>query len=211
MVKASCVFWFGLLLSSPLAFGQDGFTSKWLDMVTQTENEQPHWIIPLATTTPTLHQLFRYDIQWQTQNSGVTTTNCGVGKGLSIVPEKNVEVILAVPPYIVNNPASPNDGFGDWQVLVKYRISRSKRGTWKLHFDRVLPDELPHRTVPTGCVESDHHARDCLRKGLQRFLCAGNIRGQFAYREYSNHWTNDLVEQCTAIPRPKENLAGDRV
>jgi hypothetical protein len=119
---ASCVSWFGLLLASPLAFGQDGFTSKWLDMVTQTENEQPHWIVPLVTTTPTLHQLFRYDIQWQTQNSGVTTTNYGVSKGLEIIPEKNVQVTLAVPPYIVNNPASSN-GFGDWQFLVKYRIA----------------------------------------------------------------------------------------
>jgi hypothetical protein len=28
-----------------------------------------------------------------------------------------------VPPYIVNNPDSPIDGFGDWQFLVKYRIA----------------------------------------------------------------------------------------
>jgi hypothetical protein len=133
MVKAGCVFWLGLLLSSTLAFGQDGFISNWLDMVTQTENEQPHWIVPLATLTPTLHQLVRYDIQWQTHNSGVTTTNYGVSKGLEIVPEKNIEVILAVPPYIVNNPNSP-DGFGDWQFLVKYRIAAAneQRGNYIL-------------------------------------------------------------------------------
>ena len=63
----------GLFLSSTFVFGQDGFISNWLDMVTRTENEQPHWMVPLATTTPTLHQLFRYDIQWLTHNSGVTT------------------------------------------------------------------------------------------------------------------------------------------
>jgi len=27
-----------------------------------------------------------------------------------------------MPPYVVNNPDSP-DGFGDWQFLVKYRIA----------------------------------------------------------------------------------------
>ncbi|HXW90652.1 MAG TPA: transporter [Terriglobales bacterium] len=134
MVKAHCVFWFGLLLSSTLTFAQDGFISNWLDMVTQTENEQPHWAVPLATTTPTLHQLFRYDIQWQTHNSGITTTNYGVSKGLEIIPEKNVEVTLAVAPYIVNNPNSQSDGFGDWQFLVKYRIAAAneERGNYIL-------------------------------------------------------------------------------
>lgn len=28
-----------------------------------------------------------------------------------------------MPPYIVNNPDSPHDGFGDCQFLVKYRIA----------------------------------------------------------------------------------------
>jgi hypothetical protein len=123
MIKARCAVWFGLLLSPSLAIGQDGFISNWLDMVTQTENEQPHWAVPLATTTPTLHQLFRYDATWQTYKSGVTSTNYDSAKGLEIIPEKNVEVILPVPPYIVDNPNSPNDGFGDWQFLMKYRMA----------------------------------------------------------------------------------------
>lgn len=133
MVKRRRVAWFGVLLFSTLAFGQEGLVSSWLDMVTQTENEQPHWIVPLVTTTPTLHQLFRDDIQWQTHNTGVTTTNYGVSKGLEVVPQKNIEVILAVPPYIVNNPNSP-DGFGDWQFLVKYRIAAAneERGNYIL-------------------------------------------------------------------------------
>ena len=42
---------------------------------------------------------FRHDIHRQTHNSGVTTDNHGVSKGLEIIPAKNVEVILAVLPY----------------------------------------------------------------------------------------------------------------
>lgn len=91
-------------------------------MVSRTQAEQPHWITPLNTTTPRLEQEFRYDMQWQTHNSGVTTDNYGVSKGLEIIPARNVEVIFSVPPYIVNNPNS-RDGFGDWQFLVKYRIA----------------------------------------------------------------------------------------
>ena len=84
----------GLSIAPTLSFGQSGFISDWLDMVTQTQNEQPHWITPLATTTPRLEQEIRYDLQWQTHNNGVTTDNYGVSKGLEIIPEKNVEVIL---------------------------------------------------------------------------------------------------------------------
>jgi hypothetical protein len=111
------------LLSSASSLAQSSFASRWFDMVSQTQSEQPHWITPLNTTTPRLEQEFRYDMQWQTHNSGVTTDNYGVSKGLEIIPEKNVEVILAVPPYIVNNPDSIHDGFGDWQFLVKYRVA----------------------------------------------------------------------------------------
>ena len=124
MNKAKVAFLAVLFLfSSTLAFAQDGYFADWFQRVDKTQSEQPHWITPLATTTPRLEQEFRYDMQWQTHNNGVTTDNYGVSKGLEIIPEKNVEVILAVPPYIVNNPDSPNDGFGDWQFLVKYRIA----------------------------------------------------------------------------------------
>src|SRR5208282_5309894 len=111
-----------LCFSSTLSFAQDGFFTDWFNMVSQTQAEQPHWITPLATTTPRLEQEFRYDLQWQTHNSGLVTDNYGVSKGLEIIPAKNVEVIVAVPPYVVNNPDSP-DGFGDWQFLVKYRMA----------------------------------------------------------------------------------------
>jgi hypothetical protein len=111
-----------LWLSSTLSSAQDGLFADWFNMVSETQAEQPHWITPLATTTPRLEQEFRYDMQWQTHNNGVTTDNYGVSKGLEIIPAEKFEVILAVPPYVVNSPASA-DGFGDWQFLVKYRIA----------------------------------------------------------------------------------------
>jgi hypothetical protein len=61
-----------LYVSSTSASAQDGFFADWFNMVSKTQAEQPHWITPLATTTPRLEQEFRYDIQWQTHNSGVT-------------------------------------------------------------------------------------------------------------------------------------------
>ncbi len=59
-------------LSSKLSSAQAGFFADWFSMVSATQAEQPHWITPLAATTPRLEQEFRYGIQWQTHNSGVT-------------------------------------------------------------------------------------------------------------------------------------------
>jgi hypothetical protein len=141
--------WFAVVvcLFSTWCSAQDNFFTEWFSMVSATQAEQPHWITPLATTTPRLEQEFRYDIQWQTHNSGVTTDNYGVSKGLEIIPAKNFEVILAVPPYIVNNPDS-NDGFGDWQFLVKYRIAAGNEE----HGNYILT-AFYQMSVPTGQYE----------------------------------------------------------
>jgi hypothetical protein len=64
-------------------------------MVSDTQAEQPHWISPLATTRRRLEQEFRYHIQWQTHPNGVTTVGA---RDWKIIPAKNFEVILAVPP-----------------------------------------------------------------------------------------------------------------
>jgi len=108
------------------ANSSDGFFEKWFDMVSATQAEQPHWITPLATTTPRLEQEFRYDIFWQTNSAGVSAENYGGAKGLEIIPARHFEVILVAPPaYLVHNNPAVKDGFGDWSFLVKYRILAS--------------------------------------------------------------------------------------
>ncbi len=177
MLKIRFIVSFGLFLSSTLVFGQDGFISNWLDMVTQTENEQPHWIVPLATLSPTLHQLFRYDIQWQTHNSGVTTDNYGVSKGLEVIPEKNIEVFLAVPPYIVNNPNSPNNGFGDWQFLVKYRIAAANEEHGNYILTAFYQMSFPTGQHQQGALSPVITPTIAYGKGLMDFSVQGTLGG----------------------------------
>jgi hypothetical protein len=101
---------------------QDGYFANWFARVDKTKDEQPHWVTPLATTTPRLEEEYRYDQLWQTNGAGVTTDNFDGGKGLELIPFEKVEVIFNVPPYIDhNNPATAN-GFGDVAFLVKYRL-----------------------------------------------------------------------------------------
>jgi hypothetical protein len=69
------------LFSSTLSSARSGFFVDWFNIVSARQAQQPHWITPLATTTPRLEQEFRYDIQGQTHNRGLTTDNDGVSLG----------------------------------------------------------------------------------------------------------------------------------
>jgi hypothetical protein len=164
-------------LSSTVASAQGGFISDWLNMVSATQAEQPHWITPLATTTPRLEQEFRYDLQWQTHNNGVTTDNYGVSKGLEIIPEKNVEVILAVPPYIVNNPDSANDGFGDWQFLVKYRIAAANEEHGNYILTAFYQMTFPTAQYQQGASNSIITPTIAYGKGFRDFDIQGTLGG----------------------------------
>lgn len=166
-----------LCLCSTVSFAQDGFIADWLNMVTQTQNEQPHWITPLATTTPRLEQEFRYDIQWQTHNSGVTTDNYGVSKGLEIIPQKNTEVILAVPPYIVNNPDSVQDGFGDWLFLVKYRIAAANEESGNYILTAFYQMSLPTGQYQEGAKSPIITPTIAYGKGYKNFDVQGTLGG----------------------------------
>lgn len=114
----------GLLisLSATASFAQEGYFSGWFARVDKTKNEQPHWVTPVATTTPRLEEEYRYDQFWQTNAKGITTNNYDGGKGLELIPFEKVEVIFNFPPYLVHNDPKVRDGFGDIAFLVKYRL-----------------------------------------------------------------------------------------
>jgi len=96
----------------------------WLDMVSRTQENQPHWATPLATVTARLEQEFRYDQYSQMQGNGSSIENFGGGKGLELIPTYNTEVILGIPPYQEETVRGRTSyGLGDWSpLLVKYRI-----------------------------------------------------------------------------------------
>src|SRR5215510_12338594 len=103
-----------------------GFWTTWFERSDKTKQEQPHWITPLATTTPRLDQEFHYDVSWQ-QGMPVKnySVNVGNSKGLELIPFEKVQINAAVPPYIIHNTPAEQDGFGDFRMLVKYRLLSS--------------------------------------------------------------------------------------
>lgn len=135
--------------ASTLNFAQDNFLSNWFAMVDRTKNEQPHWITPIATTTPRLEQEFRYDQLWQVNPAGITTDNYDGGKGLELIPFEKVEVIFGLPPYLAHNNPAVQDGLGDVSFLVKYRLLSQPEE----HGNYILTAFLGW-TVPTGTYKN---------------------------------------------------------
>jgi hypothetical protein len=124
MVVAILLFAAALLLFGQSDSSKDNstFLDGWFTRVADTQSEQPHWITPLATTTPRLEQEFRYDFLWLPKADGTIMKNYGGGKGLEIIPSRNIEVIVGLPPYLEHNQPGVRNGFGDLSMLVKYRL-----------------------------------------------------------------------------------------
>jgi hypothetical protein len=102
------------------ASAQDaGYFADWFHRVDRTQAAQPHWITPLFTTTPRLEEEFRSDIVWTPTAAG-DSLNYGNGKGLELIPTKQTEIILGVPPYQV--PANDPNGGGNIPITLKYRL-----------------------------------------------------------------------------------------
>lgn len=135
-----------LMFSVPvISQAQDGYLADWFQRVDKSKEEQPHWVTPVATTTPRLEEEVRYDQLWQTNNAGFTANNYGGGKGLELIPFERLEVILNVPPYITHNDSALRDGFGDVAFLVKYRMLSGN----EQHGNYILTTFLG-LSVPTG-------------------------------------------------------------
>ncbi len=128
---------------------QDNYFADWFARVDKTKNEQPHWITPLATTTPRLEEEFRYDQLWQTNAEGITTDNYDGGKGLELIPFEKVEVIFNLPPYIAHNNPEDKNGWGDTAFLVKYRLLSAN----EQHGNYILTAFLGW-SVPTGSYKN---------------------------------------------------------
>lgn len=160
---------------SALAWSQDGYFSQWFDRVNETQAEQPHWITPLATTTPRLEEEIRYDQLWQVNAKGVTTNNYDGGKGLELIPFKKVEVILNAPPYLVHNNPAVHDGFGDIAFLVKYRMLSANEEHGSYILTAFLGWSLPTGSHTNGALHAVITPTIAYGKGFGNF----DVQGTF--------------------------------
>ena len=155
---------------------QDGFFDHWLGMISETQAAQPHWITPVATTTPRLEQEFRYDVFRQPGSTGTTTENYGGAKGVEFIPERNIEVILVAPPaYIAHNNPTRRDGFGDWGFLIKYRVVAANEAHGSFILTLFLQTTFPSGQHKNGSTNTIVTPTIAYGKGFHRFDAQGTF------------------------------------
>ncbi len=164
-----------LCLVPTLTSAQDGYFADWFARVDKTKDEQPHWVTPLATTTPRLEEEYRYDQLWQTNGAGITTGNYDGGKGLELIPFEKVEVIFNVPPYIDHNNPSVSNGFGDVAFLVKYRFLSGNEQHGNYILTAFLGWSLPTGDHKNGALHAVITPTIAYGKGFGNFDAQGTF------------------------------------
>ena len=145
------------------------FLQDWQARVSRTQAEQPHWITPLVTVTPRLEQEFRFDVLRQLTPSG-ELVNLGGGKGLELIPSRNIEIIIAAPPaYLIHNNAAIKDGFADESFLLKYRLASGNEEHGKYILTFFLGGSIPTGSYRNGSIAAVVTPTIAAGKGFGRF------------------------------------------
>jgi hypothetical protein len=154
----------------------DGFWARWFKRSDHSKSEQPHWLTPLATTTPRLEQEFRYDVNWsQPKPGGPYTETFGNTKGLELIPLENVELIVAVPAYIQHNNPAVKDGWGDFQLLVKYRLLSANEQNGNYILTAFVSSTFPSASYGNGQAKAVITPTLAYGKGWGDFDMQGTI------------------------------------
>jgi hypothetical protein len=175
MRRGVCATIVVVLLASSGAVGQDGYLSGWFARVDKTKEEQPHWVTPVATTTPRLEEEYRYDQLWQVNAKGVTTNNYDGGKGLELIPFRKVELIFNLPPYLQHNNPAVRDGFGDIALLVKYRLLSANEEKGNYILTAFLGWSLPTGDHKNGALHPVITPTIAYGKGLRNLDLQGTF------------------------------------
>lgn len=158
-----------------LSSAQDGYFADWFSRVDKTKEEQPHWVTPVATTTPRLEEEYRYDQLWTTNAAGITTNNYGGGKGLELIPLEKVEVIFNVPPYLSHNDPAVRDGWGDLAFLAKYRLLSANEQHGSYILTAFLGWSLPTGQYKNGALHAIITPTIAYGKGFGNFDLQGTF------------------------------------
>jgi hypothetical protein len=148
----------------------NGFLRNWFAMVGETQNEQPHWATPVATVTPRLEQEFRFDLSRQVQPDGTTVVeNFDGSKGLEFIPQKHIEILINLPPYMVRSEKKVPDGFGDVSFVMKYRILSANETHGNYILTAFLGGSIPTGSYTNGTKDATITPTLAAGKGWRNF------------------------------------------
>jgi len=129
---------------------QNDWVHRWIRTVDKARASQPHFVAPIVTTHVMLVEQYRYDMAWQQDPvGGTTTSNYGASRGLEIIPTTRLEVGISPPPYLRHNSSLP-DGFGDFSFQVKYRAFSATEGQGDYFVGVFFGASFPTGAPPNG-------------------------------------------------------------
>ena len=164
----------GLGTCSLRATAQDGFFHQWENRVRETTAGQPPWPVPLFAPTSTISQLFRYDVVRQVTPTGTDTWNFGFSKGFNLIPWYSTEVDINLPPYIQHN-STAIDGFGDFSMVMKYRIASANLENGAYSVAVSLTTTFPSGSYKNGAAHATLGPTLHLGKGYKNFNVVTSI------------------------------------
>ncbi len=156
-----------VLFAVPVLHAQS--VSDWLDRVSATQAEQPHWITPVATVTPRLEQELRYDFVSQTRTNGDELFNVGNGKGIELIPTHNTELLVNIPPYLSHSRPGVPDGWGDVSLVLKYRLVSRNEKEGNYIVTAFIAGSIPTGTHNNGSTSAIVTPTIAAGKGFRRF------------------------------------------
>jgi len=133
--------------------GDNDWVRAWMRKVDKVRASQPHFVSPIITTHVMLVQQFRYDMSWQQDPGGTSTSNYGMSKGLEIIPQSRLEVGIFPPNYLAHQSSVPN-GFGDLSFQLKFRAFSATEGHGDYFVGFFFGGSLPTGTPPNGVGHS---------------------------------------------------------
>ncbi len=158
-----------------------GFIGSYLDRVSATQAEQPHWVTPLVTVTPRLEQELRTDFLSQPQPNKTRLWNYGGTKGLELIPTRRIELLFNVPPYLQHNSAA-KDGFGDVAFLMKYRFFARNEEHGNAIITGFIGGTYPTGSYLNGARDASVSPTLAVGKGYGRFDVQSTIGGTLPTR-----------------------------
>jgi hypothetical protein len=133
--------------------GDNDWVHAWLRKVDKVRASQPHFVSPIITTHVMLVQQYRYDMSWQQDPGGTSTSNYGMSKGLEIIPLSRLEVGIFPPNYLTHR-STVADGFGDLAFQLKFRAFSAPEGRGDYFLGFFFGASLPTGSPPNSIGHS---------------------------------------------------------
>jgi hypothetical protein len=123
----------------------DSFFARWQARANETQDAQPHWSTPVATSTPKIDQAMRAEFSRQSNSAAYRTWDLGNNKGLELIPARRTEIIFGVPPFFEHAQPGVKNGFGDTWFQAKYQFAAANEQHGNYAVTAIL-----YATIPTG-------------------------------------------------------------